>query len=163
RLPQRAGRPAGPEGDPLLRLEPLRRPARRTVGPVAGNGLGLALCRLVRPHHRRGLLRLPLALPGRLPVLLRLAVRPRPPRAGAPRGWTGNEQASNWYSADAHLAPGCSLNNAWDPAPDSWYWAGSRVAPCHTRGDKEIRNSPEKGPVAEPYLGPDWKCESYAN
>ncbi|MCA9267023.1 MAG: hypothetical protein KDA41_01060, partial [Planctomycetales bacterium] len=61
------------------------------------------------------------------------------------------------------LAPGFALTNTWDKAEGAWYWADSQIEPCHTCGDKEIRNSPEKGPIAEPYLGPDWSEESYAN
>lgn len=84
-------------------------------------------------------------------------------RAGSPEGWGGMVHATGSYSADVNLAPGFALTNTWDPSENSWYWAGSKVAPCHTCGDKEIRNSPEKGPVAEPYLSATWKCESYAN
>lgn len=84
-------------------------------------------------------------------------------RAGSPDGWGGIAHATGNYSADVNLAPGFALTNGWDPIVDAWFWRDSRIAPCHTCGDKEIRNSPEKGPVAEPYLGADWKCESYAN
>ncbi|VTU00783.1 CARDB domain lipoprotein, putative OS=Geobacter metallireducens (strain GS-15 / ATCC 53774 / DSM 7210) GN=Gmet_1998 PE=1 SV=1 [Gemmataceae bacterium] len=84
-------------------------------------------------------------------------------RAGSPEGWAGMAHATGKYSADVNLAPGCALTNTWDPSPDAWYWRDSKIAPCHTCGDKEIRNSPEKGPVAEPYFSADWKCESYAN
>ena len=63
------------------------------------------------------------------------------------------DHATGNYSADVNLAPGFALTNTWDPSRrDAWYWAGSKIAPCHTCGDKEIRNSPEKGPVAEPYF-----------
>jgi hypothetical protein len=82
---------------------------------------------------------------------------------GPEPGWGGMLHATGSYSADVHLAPGTALTNSWDKAPGAWYWAGSQIAPCHTCGDKEIRNSPEKGPIVEPYLGPDWNCESYAN
>lgn len=84
-------------------------------------------------------------------------------RVGAEPGWNGIEHATGSYSADVNLSPGFSLTTTWDKADGAWYWAGSQVAPCHTCGDKEIRNSPEKGPLAEPYLGPEWTCESYAN
>ncbi len=87
----------------------------------------------------------------------------RKSRAGSPEGWGGMKHATGSYSADVNLAPGFALTNTWDPSADAWYWASSKVPPCHTCGDKEIRNSPEKGPVAEPYLSPAWKCESYAN
>lgn len=84
-------------------------------------------------------------------------------RAGSPEGWAGMAHATGKYSAAVNLAPGHALTNTWDPSPDAWYWRDSKIAPCHTCGDKEIRNSPEKGPVAEPYLSAEWKCESYAN
>lgn len=84
-------------------------------------------------------------------------------RVGPAEDWAGINHATGDYSADVALAPGFALTNTWDRSEGAWYWAGSQIAPCHTCGDKEIRNSPEKGPVAEPYLGPDWSCESYAN
>ncbi len=84
-------------------------------------------------------------------------------RVGPSEGWGGMRHATGDYSADVDLAPGFALTNTWDKTEGAWYWSGSKIAPCHTCGDKEIRNSPEKGPIAEPYLGPDWHCESYAN
>jgi hypothetical protein len=84
-------------------------------------------------------------------------------RVGPTEGWGGMLHKSGGYSADVDLAPGFALTNSWDKSPDAWYWSGSQIEPCHTCGDKEIRNSPEKGPIVEPYLGNDWKCESYAN
>jgi len=62
-----------------------------------------------------------------------------------------------------NLAPGFALTNTWDKLDNAWFWTDSPQRPGHTCGDKEIRNSPEKGLVAEPYLGPDFKRESYAN
>lgn len=84
-------------------------------------------------------------------------------RVGAEPGWSGMKHDTGNYSADVNLAPGFALTNTWDATEGAWYWNGSQIPPCHTCGDKEIRNSPEKGPVVEPYLGPDWKAESYAN
>jgi hypothetical protein len=84
-------------------------------------------------------------------------------RAGSPEGWAGIAHSSGSYSTDVNLAPGFALTNTWDPSAEAWFWRDSKIAPCHTCGDKEIRNSPEKGPVAEPYLSAEWKCESYAN
>jgi hypothetical protein len=84
-------------------------------------------------------------------------------RVGPEPGWAGMRHATGNYSADVNLAPGFALTSTWDKAEGAWYWADSKIAPCHTCGDKEIRNSPEKGPIAEPYLGPDWNAESYAN
>lgn len=84
-------------------------------------------------------------------------------RVGPAEEWNGIVHANRDYSADVNLAPGFSLTNTWDKVDGAWYWAGSKIPPCHTCGDKEIRNSPEKGPIVEPYLGRDWSCESYAN
>jgi hypothetical protein len=84
-------------------------------------------------------------------------------RVGPSDGWAGMNHATGSYSAEINLAPGFALTNTWDKAPGAWYWEGSQVEPCHTCGDKEIRNSPEKGPLVEPYLGRDWTAESYAN
>jgi hypothetical protein len=84
-------------------------------------------------------------------------------RVGPTPGWAGMRHATGDYSADVNLAPGFALTNTWDKAEGAWYWSGSTIEPGHTCGDKGIRNSPEKGPIAEPYLGPGWKSESYAN
>lgn len=84
-------------------------------------------------------------------------------RVGREPGWGGMRHDTGNYSAQVNLAPGFAITNTWDAAADAWYWADSLQPPCHTCGDKEIRNSPEKGPIAEPYLTPDWNAESYAN
>lgn len=84
-------------------------------------------------------------------------------RVGPSEGWGGIQHATGEYSAEVHLAPGFALTNTWDPRPDAWFWSGSTIAPSHTCGDKGFRNSPEKGPIVEPYLGPGWNRESYAN
>ena len=84
-------------------------------------------------------------------------------RSGRPDDWAGINHATGNYSADVNLAPGFALTNTWDKLDAAWFWNDSPQCPGHTCGDKEIRNSPEKGLVAEPYLGPDFKRESYAN
>lgn len=78
-------------------------------------------------------------------------------------GWDNIRSATGDYSADVNLAPGFALTSTWNKLADAWYRADNPNCPGHTCGDKEIRNSPEKGPVAEPYLGPDFQRESYAN
>lgn len=83
--------------------------------------------------------------------------------AGRSEDWGGVQHATGDYSAEVHLAPGWGLTSSWDPLDNAWFWTGSKVAPCHTCGDKGFRNSPEKGPLVEPYLGRRWNCESYAN
>ena len=80
RLPERAGRRTRPQGDQLLRLESVRRAARHPVGVVARGRLGVAVRRLARPHHRRGQVRRPLALPGRVLEVLCLDAGPEEPR-----------------------------------------------------------------------------------
>jgi hypothetical protein len=84
-------------------------------------------------------------------------------RSGSPDSWSGINHATGDYSADVNLAPGFGLTNTWDKLANAWFWTDNPQCPGHTCGDKEIRNSPEKGLVAEPYLGPDFKRESYAN
>ncbi len=78
-------------------------------------------------------------------------------------GWDNIHPATGDYSADVNLAPGFALTSTWSKLADAWYRADNPNCPGHTCGDKEIRNSPEKGPVTEPYLGPDFQRESYAN
>ena len=83
-------------------------------------------------------------------------------RAGSPEGWAGINHATGNYSADVNLAPGYALTNTWDKIEGAWFWGSSKEAPSHGCRDKEIRNSPEKGPIAEPYLK-TYDRESYAN
>ena len=72
--------------------------------------------------------------------------------AGASEGWGGISHATGSYSADVNLAPGYSLTNTWDSlADDGWFWAGSKIAPKHTCGNKDLRNDPGHGMVMEPY------------
>ncbi len=73
-------------------------------------------------------------------------------RAGSPDGWGPIVHATGNYLADVNLAPGFALTNTWDKLDAAWYWNDGPQCPGHTCGDKEIRNSPEKGLVAEPYL-----------
>src|SRR5262249_52191186 len=84
-------------------------------------------------------------------------------RVGAAESWGGMHHATGNYSADVDLAPGFALTNTWAPSAAAWFWSSSRVAPCQACGDKELRTAREEGGVAEPYLGPSWRCESYAN
>ncbi|MGA2496199.1 MAG: hypothetical protein ABSH20_00570 [Tepidisphaeraceae bacterium] len=71
--------------------------------------------------------------------------------AGRQDGWAGINHATGNYSADVNLAPGFALTNTWEAVADGWYWAGSKVAPAHTCGNKDLRNSPDAGLVMEPY------------
>lgn len=75
-------------------------------------------------------------------------------RAGGPNDSWGNiNHATGSYSADVNLAPGFSLTNYWAPlAEDGWHWAGSKIAPRHTCGNKDLRNDPGHGMVLEPYF-----------
>ena len=74
-------------------------------------------------------------------------------RPGGPsESWGNINHATGNYSADVNLAPGFSLTNHWAPlAEDGWYWAGSKVAPRHTCGNKDLRNDPGHGMILEPY------------
>ncbi|MFI5379389.1 MAG: hypothetical protein ACHRHE_08830 [Tepidisphaerales bacterium] len=71
--------------------------------------------------------------------------------AGRSEEWGGIFHATGSYSADVNLAPGFSLTNTWDAVEGGWYWAGSKIAPAHTCGNKDLRNSPDAGLVMEPY------------
>jgi hypothetical protein len=73
-------------------------------------------------------------------------------RAGSPEGWAGINHATGNYSADLALAAGYSLTNTWDAVEGAWYWAGNKVAPKHTCGNKDLRNTPDAGLVLEPYF-----------
>ena len=115
RLSGRTGRSAGAEGDQLLRLEPVRRFARRAIGAVAPIGLGLAVRGLGRTHHGRSSIRRPLALPGRVPEVLRLDARPQ--RAGRPDHRRGRR-------------PEQQRRRNWSRTPSSW----TRPASASTRG-----------------------------
>ena len=71
--------------------------------------------------------------------------------AGSENGWAGINHASGNYSANTDLAPGFSLTNKWAAAENGWFWAGSKIAPKHTCGNKDLRNSPDAGLIMEPY------------
>src|SRR5262249_41741433 len=53
-------------------------------------------------------------------------------RVGPSASWGGMHHATGNYSAEVNLAPGFALTNSWDGSADAWYWAGSKVPPCHT-------------------------------
>lgn len=83
--------------------------------------------------------------------------------AGSPEAWAGINHATGGYSTDVDLAPGFALTSTWNPVPDAWYWANAKEAPSHSCNNKDFRNSPENGPVLEPYLMPGRDRRSYAN
>jgi hypothetical protein len=80
--------------------------------------------------------------------------------AGSPEGWAGINHATGNYSADVGLVPGTALTNTWDAVEGAWYWEGSKDAPRHTCGNKDLRNTPDAGLVLEPYFQ---HVRSYAN
>lgn len=82
---------------------------------------------------------------------------------GSPEAWAGIQHATGGYSTDINLAPGFSLTSTWNPVPNAWYWANGKKAPSHGCNNKDFRNSPENGPVLEPYLMPGRDRRSYAN
>jgi len=71
--------------------------------------------------------------------------------AGSPEGWNAINHATGNYSTDVDLAPGYSLTNTWESVDAGWFWAGSKIAPQHTCGNKDLRNSPDAGLILEPY------------
>lgn len=79
---------------------------------------------------------------------------------GSPEGWSAINHATGNYSADVDLAPGFALTSAWDAVEDGWYWPDSKIAPQHTCGNKDLRNSPDAGLVLEPYAQ---RVRSYAD
>lgn len=79
---------------------------------------------------------------------------------GSEEGWMGIRHATGSYSTDVNLAPGYSLTNTWDSVNEGWFWADSQIAPQHTCGNKDLRNSPDAGLVLEPY---GQRVRSYAD
>ncbi len=80
--------------------------------------------------------------------------------AGSPEGWGEMNHATGNYSADVDLAPGYALTNTWDAVDAGWYWLNSKIAPQHTCGNKDLRNSPDAGLILEPYAQ---RVRSYAD
>ena len=79
---------------------------------------------------------------------------------GPEPGWMGIHHATGNYSADVDLAPGFALTSTWDSVEDGWHWPGSKIAPQHTCGNKDLRNSPDAGLIMEPYAQ---RVRSYAD
>ncbi len=82
---------------------------------------------------------------------------------GSVEAWAGIKHATGSYSTDVDLAPGFALTSTWNPVPNAWYSAGSKEAPSHSCNNKDFRNTPNNGPVLEPYLMPGRDRRSYAN
>ena len=72
-------------------------------------------------------------------------------RAGSPTGWAGIKFDEDGYTTDVDLVPGESLELLWSALPKAHWWNGRKYVPDHTCGDKDYRNSPEIGPILEPY------------
>ncbi|HZZ71386.1 MAG TPA: hypothetical protein VFE24_03980 [Pirellulales bacterium] len=77
--------------------------------------------------------------------------------SGSPRGWAGIKFDDADYSTAVNLAAGYRLTLDWDHYAGDWYFRGSKTWPQHTCGNKEYRNSPEIGPLLEPYAFKDGK------
>ena len=71
--------------------------------------------------------------------------------AGSPTGWAGIKFDDPAYSADVNLGPGYALTLLWNPIEGAHWFNGRKDVPTHTCGDKDYRNSPEIGPIMEPY------------
>ncbi len=82
---------------------------------------------------------------------------------GSPEAWADIQHATEEYSTDINLAPGYSLTSTWNPVTGAWYWANGKAAPAHSCNNKDFRNSPENGPLLEPYLMPGRDRRGYAN
>ncbi len=65
------------------------------------------------------------------------------------------------YKTDINLSEGMILDLTWDKISDGWVHS---VMPKHTCGNKDYRNSPEMGPILEPYMkGVSGPKRSWAN
>lgn len=75
-------------------------------------------------------------------------------RAGSPEGWGGVNHATGDYSTDVNLAPGFALTQEWNVIEGGWFWLpDSKEPPSST--SKDYRNSPQSGPIMEPYAVPN--------
>jgi hypothetical protein len=84
--------------------------------------------------------------------------------AGSPTGWASVKFDDPAYSTDVNLAPGYSLTLLWHAVEGAHRTGWNRPnPPAHSCGDKGIRNSPESGPVLEPYLATEGRGRSFAN
>jgi len=67
------------------------------------------------------------------------------------------------YSTDVNLGPGYSLTLAWTAVEGAHWFSGRKTVPRHTCGDKDYRNSPEIGPILEPYAKSGGAVRSFAS
>jgi len=83
--------------------------------------------------------------------------------AGSPTGWGGIRFDEPGYSTDVDLGPGYSLTLLWAAEDGAFWFGGGKNPPHHTCGDKDYRNSPDIGPILEPYAPSGGKTRTYAN
>jgi len=83
--------------------------------------------------------------------------------AGSPTGWGGIKFDDPTYSTDVNLGPGYSLTLAWTAVEGAHWFSGRQTVPRHTCGDKDYRNSPEIGPILEPYAKSGGAVRSFAS
>ncbi len=83
--------------------------------------------------------------------------------AGSPTGWNAIKFDEDGYSTDVDLGPGYALTLTWDAVEGAHWFGGRKEVPRHTCGDKDYRNSPEIGPILEPYAPSGGKTRSFAS
>jgi hypothetical protein len=72
--------------------------------------------------------------------------------SGRAEGWMNINHATGDYSTDINLAPGFRLVQTWELLEGGWYWGDQKAPPSSTA--KDYRNSPQSGPILEPYSQP---------
>lgn len=83
--------------------------------------------------------------------------------AGSPTGWGAIKFDEPGYSTDVNLAPGYSLTLTWDAVEGAHWFNGRKEIPKHTCGDKDYRNSPDIGPILEPYAKSGGATRTFAS
>ena len=83
--------------------------------------------------------------------------------AGSPTGWGAIKFDEPGYSTDVNLAPGYSLTLTWDAVEGAHWFNGRKEIPNHTCGDKDYRNSPDIGPILEPYAKSGGATRTFAS
>ena len=73
--------------------------------------------------------------------------------AGRAEGWMNINHATGAYSTDINLSPGFRLVQTWELLDGGWYWGDRKEPPSGT--SKDYRNSPQTGPIMEPYAVPN--------
>ncbi|HUU09551.1 MAG TPA: hypothetical protein VM431_03320 [Phycisphaerae bacterium] len=83
--------------------------------------------------------------------------------AGNPTGWAAIIFDDPGYSTDVDLAPGSRLTLTWQAVEGAHWFSGKDKPPHHSCGDKDYRNSPDIGPILEPYAAGGGKTRTFAS